>query len=118
HRVQNILYSITDAFTVVDRDWTIRMVNRQAEKILGSAASDLIGANLWEKLPALIGSPFEAACRKAMDDGVAHRVEEIYPPLDKWLEVNVYPSEDGLTLLYRDVTERVHTAQALRDANR
>jgi hypothetical protein len=33
--------------------------------------------------------------------------EEYYPePLDAWFEVRVYPSETGLSVYFRDITER------------
>jgi PAS domain S-box-containing protein len=114
--LRDILDSITDAFTFVDRQWIIRMVNPQAEKILGARASELVGANLWETFSELAGSHFEAACRKAMAEGISQRVEEHFAALQKWLEVNVDPSGDGLTFLYRDVTDRVRTAETLRES--
>jgi PAS domain S-box-containing protein len=36
-----------------------------------------------------------------------------YPPLDIWVDVCAYPSEDGLSVYFRDVTERRHAAERL-----
>jgi K+-sensing histidine kinase KdpD len=39
--------------------------------------------------------------------------DEHYAPLDAWFEVRVYPSETGLSICFRDVTERRHRRERL-----
>ena len=115
-RVNQILDSITDAFAFVDRNWIFRMVNPQAEKIFDRKARDLVGKNVWEMFPRAIGTSFERVYRAAMESGAPRRIEDFYAPFGKWIEVNVYPSADGLSFFFRDVSERVLTAQTLRDS--
>jgi PAS domain S-box-containing protein len=117
-RIRSILDSITDGFTFVDRNWIIQMVNPKAEEISGRSAEELIGWNLWERFPEAVGSQLHAAHIKAMEERTPQRAEAYYEPLGKWIEVNVYPSGDGVSCFFRDVSERVVTARNLEIANR
>src|SRR3546814_2560523 len=39
------------------------------------------------------------------------QVEAFYPPYNRWFENRVYPSADGLTIYFRDITERKRAEQ-------
>ena len=50
-----------------------------------------------------------------MAENVPVQFEEFYPePLNAWFEVRAYPSPAGLSILFRDITERRKTEEALR----
>jgi PAS domain S-box-containing protein len=51
-----------------------------------------------------------------MDENVAVTFEPYYPPHDRWYEVNAYPSPDGLSVYFRDVTGRKRAEEALRES--
>jgi PAS domain S-box-containing protein len=106
-RVERILGSITDAFTVMDRDWVITYMNERAATLAGGKPADYIGRNLWEAFPATIGTPFEQAYRQAHAGAHVVRTLGYYEPRQKWIEVTAYPSAEGLTIVGQDVTERI-----------
>jgi two-component system cell cycle sensor histidine kinase/response regulator CckA len=108
-RVERILASITDAFTVMDHNWTITYMNPRAAEMAGGKPEDYIGRNHWEAFPATVGSPFEDAYRRAVAGEHAARVTAYYPPRDIWIEATAYPSADGVTVVGQDVTQRIHT---------
>ncbi|NJK67089.1 MAG: PAS domain-containing protein [Microcoleus sp. CSU_2_2] len=103
---RNILESITDAFLALDRDWRFTYVNRQAERLLDRAPGDLLGKSLWEVYPGIVGSEFERAYRQAASERLASSVISFYPDHDRWYEVHVYPATDGITIYFRNVTDR------------
>jgi two-component system, cell cycle sensor histidine kinase and response regulator CckA len=107
-RVERILSSITDAFTVMDHNWTITYMNERAAQMAGGKREDYIGRNHWEAFPATIGSAFEDAFRRAIAGEHAARVTAYYPPRGIWIEATAYPSPDGLTVVGQDVTQRIH----------
>ncbi|MDB5350084.1 MAG: domain S-box [Planctomycetota bacterium] len=113
-RARTILESITDAFASFDRDWRFVYLNRQAEALLGRTADDLLGRDHWEEYPETLGTEFERNYRRAMDQNVAVSFEAFYPPHDRWYEVHAYPSPDGLSSYFRDVTGRKRSEEALR----
>jgi two-component system cell cycle sensor histidine kinase/response regulator CckA len=108
-RVDRIISSITDAFMVLDRDWTITYMNERAAALSGRKAADYVGRNHWEAFPESIGGPFDQAYRRALAGEHAVRVEAYYPPIGKWIQATVYPWAEGLTVVAQDVTDRVRS---------
>ena len=102
-----ILESITDAFFALDRVWRFTYVNAQAERLLFRTRADLLGRDIWEEFPAALGSAFEREYRRAAEERVAAAFEEFYPPLAAWFEVRAFPSPEGLSVFFHDITERV-----------
>ena len=111
-RIERILSSIGDAFMVLDRNWTITYMNERAAALTGKKPADYVGRNHWEAFPESRGTPFEQAYRRAANGPYSVQVEAYYPPIDKWLQVTAYPSDEGLTVLSQDVSDRVRAHEA------
>jgi PAS domain S-box-containing protein len=105
-RQATIFESITDAFFTVDKDWRFTYVNRRSEEILHKSREELLGHNLWEIFPAAIGTEFDEMYTHAVETGESVSFEGYYAPLDNWLEISAYPSEEGLAVYYRSIRER------------
>ena len=114
-RLTNILESITDAFLTVDRDWTFQYVNAEAGRLMGQDPADMRGRNAWELFPEGLGTPFEEAFRRSMETRCPTALEEYYEPFGMWLDVRVYPTDEGLALYFQDVTERHRILDQLRE---
>jgi len=117
-RHRTILESITDAFCALDRDWRFVYVNRQAEALLGRTAEDLLGKGHWEEYPATLGTEVERHYRRAVAEDVAVTFEVFYAPHDRWYDIHAYPSEDGLSVYFRDVTARRRHEETLGEGER
>ncbi|HIK06360.1 MAG TPA: GAF domain-containing protein [Trichormus sp. M33_DOE_039] len=115
-RVSNILESITDAFFALDKQWRFTYVNGQAAKILQKNQTDLLGKNIWETFPDTANTSFEQEYRKAITQQTSVEFEEFYPRLNKWFAVHAYPSKNGLSVYFQDITEKHHTASALKES--
>jgi PAS domain S-box-containing protein len=115
-RHRTILESISDAFYALGRDWRFTYVNRQAEALLGRSRDDLLGKGIWEEFAPARETEFYHAYHRALDEGVTVRFEAFYPPHDRWYEVHAYPSPDGLSVYFRDATERRRADEDLRAA--
>jgi PAS domain S-box-containing protein len=113
---RTILESITDAFFAVNRNWRFTYVNKQTEKVLGRSSGDLLGKVIWEAYPGLVGTEFEATYRRAANEQVASSTTAFYPDHNRWYEVHAYPAADGITVYFRNVTERMRIEEALRES--
>jgi PAS domain S-box-containing protein len=116
-RVTRILESITDAFFALGHDWRFTYINPPAESLLRRSRDELLGKVLWDEFPEAVGSTFERMYQEARATGRSVTFEEYYPPLESWFEVRAYPSADGLSVYFRDMTERRRAEEALRRAN-
>jgi PAS domain S-box-containing protein len=111
------LESTTDSVVVFDRTWRFTYLNdRAAAQLAGGRA--LIGEVLWQAFPALRDSPIGIAYRTAMDNNVPTRADGYFAASDAQFDAHAYPSAEGLTVFFRDVTEerRLAAAQAESDA--
>jgi len=63
-----------------------------------------------------LGSEYERNYREALHTGTPRLFEAYFPPLTLWTEVHVYPSEQGLSIYFQDITERKRLEQKLLDA--
>ncbi|HET9530731.1 MAG TPA: ATP-binding protein [Blastocatellia bacterium] len=113
-QVADILESIADTFSVYDREWRVTYINKEAEKLLprlGLTREDVLGKNLWELYPDLAGSVIYEQYHRAVAEQAPVEFEIFYPPLDGWYEARAYPSKDGLTVYWQDITERKQMEQ-------
>ena len=117
-RLGMTLDSITDAIVTVDKDWRITFINREAERVLQRSREDLEGADMWTEFPQGRGSNFEQQYRRAVAEQHTVEFEEYFAPLGAWLELRVYPSpQGGLTIYFRDVTERRRARVEIAELN-
>lgn len=109
-----ILESITDAFFALDAGWRFTYVNAQAERLLARSREALLGCSVWEEFPDAVGSVFEREYRHAVIEQAAASFEAFFPPLDTWFEVRAFPSNDGLSVFFHDISEQVRRRQRER----
>ena len=115
-----VLETMPTAFIQLDHEWRFHYVNVQAERLLGAERGDLLGAVLWERFPAAAGGEFETRYRQAVDTETPVSFEAWFPePVEAWYEVRAWPTLDGLSVYFLDVTDRHEAQRTLeRDARR
>lgn len=105
--VTRVLEAMPAGFYSLDREWRFTHVNAEAERLLGRSREELLGRVLWEEWPAAINSVFEDSYRAAVRTGEPVSFDAYYPePLDGWYELRAWPSPDGLSVYFLEVTER------------
>jgi PAS domain S-box-containing protein len=105
--VTRVLEAMPAGFYSVDREWRFTHVNAEAERLMGRSREQLLGRVLWDDWPAAIDSIFEDSYRTALRTGVPISFDAYYPaPLDGWFEVRAWPSPDGLSVYFTEITER------------
>ncbi|WP_135825943.1 PAS domain S-box protein [Halorussus ruber] len=115
-QIRRIFERITDAFFALDDDWRFTHVNERAADFFDCESDDLLGEDIREAFAVDDDSEFLAAYRKAFEtqEPVTLEAESGFRP-GTWLEVRIYPAEDGLSVYFRDITERREAQVELRD---
>lgn len=113
NRLATTLESISDGFMTLDREWRVTYVNGELERLAGLHRSQILGHNLWEIFPDAFDS-FGVEYRRALDENRSVRFERYYAGTAMWLEVHAHPTEEGLAVYLRDVTERHHAEERVR----
>ena len=110
-RMTDILEKTSDGFFALDTNWNFTYLNAEAEVLLGKPRASLMGQNIWEEFPSLTGSIFEQNYRKVMKDQVAIEFEAVDTKGKGWFEVHSYPSGGGVSVFFREITERRRAEQ-------
>jgi signal transduction histidine kinase/ActR/RegA family two-component response regulator len=118
-----ILDGITDAFLVLDPEWRCGFGNRKATEQFSAPGRSVVGCSLWELLPEELTGSVGERLRQAAREQSAVELELFTPETAAWLRLSVFPSAEGLALVFRDATrqkqlemDRVVSLQDERDA--
>ena len=111
---QAILESMGDAFYALDGEWRIVYANRRALDFWSVTAPDVIGHIIWWRFPGMVGSLNERVLRQVREEQRVITFEAPSPTTGVWVSVNVGPSGDGVSVYWRDITERIEAENALR----
>jgi PAS domain S-box-containing protein len=111
-----LLAQLPDAILCFDRNWLITFANTEAVRITRIKPSDLHSKTQWQLFPETLGTDLESAYRAAMYTRVPRQIEYFYASFDVWTDVHVFPTEEGIAVYFRDITDR-KGAELLRDAS-
>ena len=115
----DVLGSITDGLLVLDKGWRYTYFNEQGASMIGMRPENLVGRIVWDLFPKAEGTAFHECYHRAVQTGEPVHFEEYYPePLNKWLECHCYPSAQGLSVYFRDVTKQKLAEEALRKSEK
>lgn len=112
-----ILESIDDSFFAVDRNWIVTYWNNRAEKMIGKSKSEVIGNNFWDVFADAIDSLSYIKYHEAIETRQVIHFEDFYVTLGRWYEISAFPSENGLSVYFKDITERKLSEIRLNELN-
>src|SRR3954451_16397795 len=105
--VIDTLESFSDMYIGVDAGWRVTYINAQAETRLKVRRDEVVGRDVWEQFPDLLGTPIEQAYRESARTRRPVTVEAFYREADLWSETRVFPlRRGGLGVYFRDDAER------------
>jgi PAS domain S-box-containing protein len=117
-QITTILASMTDAYTALDREWRFVYTNPASTQVIQrlthQESEEFLGKTHWEILPWTVGTIVEREYRRAMAEQVAVHFELFYEPSEDWFEVHAYPSQSGLGIYFRNVSDRKQIEANLR----
>ncbi|MGY2079974.1 SpoIIE family protein phosphatase [Modestobacter sp. SYSU DS0657] len=106
-RVTRVLEAMPAGFYSLDPEWRFTHVNAEAERLLQHSREELLGRVVWEAFPAAVNSLFENRFHEAVTTGKPIAFDAHYPaPLNGWYELRAWPTPEGLSVYFLEVTER------------
>lgn len=105
-RAVDILESITEGFFTLDRQWRFDYVNAEAYRILGVDFGALKQRRIWDAYPGLEKTPFWHSYHQSMEAHVKTSFTAYYALQERWYEVTAFPAPEGISVYFRNVTER------------
>jgi len=112
-QVASVIDRVDEAVFALDDEWTFTYLNEKAAQLLERDRSDLLGEHIWEVFQTAVGSTFYDEYHQAVRTGEPTTFEEAFPPLDRHFQVAAYPSDGGLVVHLRDITDWKRQEQAL-----
>ncbi len=113
--LENVLNSINDGFFAIDKDFKLTFVNKIFQAIYGNNTIELIGQSFWEVAHIAIQKDFFNQCVLAMSAGVDVSFEEYCTILEKWFLYKVYPTANGASIYFTDITDQKKMLQRISD---
>ncbi|HEX7050641.1 MAG TPA: GAF domain-containing protein, partial [Longimicrobiales bacterium] len=110
-----VLERIAEGAVALDRNLRITFANPAAERLLGRSRAELVGLGIAEVLPEVALAGRYDALSGALTGGTPVHFD-LQPRAQTWIEVHVYPSESGLWVYLRDISEQRRTEAALRSS--
>lgn len=116
--VEEVLDRLTDAVFALDREGRFTYVNEPAERVLGESEEELLDTVAWEEFSGSRRAQFEQHCAEALRTQESTSFEEFDPNVETWYDVQVHPSETGVSVHFRDIIKRRETQQTLEERER
>jgi PAS domain S-box-containing protein len=114
HEFARFLDATSDAVVFLDRSYNFVFLNRRAQQILTPYAP-AIGANIFETFPSTAEENSRENYRRSMELGEAAEFDAFCPDiLQSWLRIQSYPSDNGIMIFFRDITQDKLAGEELR----
>ena len=109
-----LLESISDGFISLTSSLYFTYLNSRAEEILQCNKLEVLGANFFEIFPEAKDTNFSRNLFAAINERRTTQFLEYMIDLDMWLDISIYPANDGISLYFRDATNEKRDSEALR----
>src|SRR5215472_10469850 len=111
---QTILASISEGFCTFDPDWNFVYINSLGAEILGLSHEKTGRKSLWETLPEVRGTLLERQYRLCARERIAVQFEYFSERSGRICEFRAYPSADGISVFFQDISASGEKEEKLR----
>ena len=113
-KLENIIDGIKEGFIFFDSKLRYVFVNKQGCEILGKELEALVGKTHGQVFPNEKHTVIGQAYSEALATQLPIQLEYQESVLGRWFETRLYPSQDGLSVFFKDITERKQAEEDLR----
>lgn len=111
-KIETILASITDIYFAWDRESRFIDLNQKAALVMGKDREEVLGCRLFELFPETNKENIQFY-HIALASKVPLYFEAVFL-FGRWFEARSYPAEEGLSVYFRDITERKQAEKELQ----
>lgn len=115
--ITEVMERVSDGILAMDNEWRYTYLNPAGAAMLERSAEELMGKCAWVEAPHAIGGAYYQACHRAVLEQRAIDHQEYFPRIGRWLAGRIYPSKKGVSVVFKDITERVVRERELEDAH-
>lgn len=113
-RLRSILNTISEGFYTLDRDFKFTFINKTVSKIFGDTAEHFIGRRIHDAFEEAADKTALTRLERAMETQSPYSLIEFNPNFGRWLDIHAYPTDQGIAVYFRDVTESMEQQEELR----
>lgn len=117
-QLYKVMERVSDGIVAFDADFNYIYVNEKGAELLGRSVNELIGKNYWAEYPEAKGTPFANAYVKALKSQEPVIIEANYEHWNRWFVNRIYPSKEGITIFFSDITDQKIAEVKLYKTNR
>ena len=115
-RLAGVLESMPDGFVSFDRELRYTHVNGNAERLQNARRENLLGRDVRAVYPDPESYKTISQYERVLDEHVPITSTSYHAGFDRWVEVRAFPTPDGVSVFYKDVSDLVKAEQALRES--
>jgi len=113
----DILARIEHGIFAVDAEGSYTYMNAVAGQMLGLDPQWVVGRSIWADFPDNPENSLRNACKRANTRQEYECLEAYWLSEDRWLEYNIHPSATGISVVFKDITERKKAEEEWRRAD-
>ena len=114
--LNDVFGRVTEGFIALNNQKCFTYVNKRAGEIFKRDWKDLIGKNIEAELGD-VGENFFKAYEKTIKTQQYIYFEDFFSNFNSWIEIHFYPSSDGVSVYFKDVTEQKSIQETLIKLN-
>jgi PAS domain S-box-containing protein len=115
-RLIGVLESMPDAFVSFDADMRYTYLNSNAERLQAERREELIGRDVRAVYQDAESYKTISQYERVIKEQKPVTSTSYHAGFDRWVEIRAFPTPDGVSVFYKDVSELVKTVETLRDS--
>ncbi len=115
-RLIGVLESMPDAFVSFDSDMRYTYVNNNAERLQSARREDLLGRYIRDVYSDEESLKTIREYERVMQEQKSVILTSYHAGFDGWVELRAFPTPDGVSVFYKDVSAQVKAEEGLRES--
>jgi len=118
-KINTIFNNISDSVYVLDKRWNFIYVNKSAAILFAKVTcQNVLGKNYWDVFPRQVDDSYFPKFIEASLSQKSIHFEAMSILTEGWVSVNVYPSSEGITVYFKDISEQKKLEKSLEEEHK